>query len=132
MTTDTAAALHLSSRTWRPALLMAIVVASKVVYDEKVFLADYREQLPQCERKFDVRHLAALDRRGRAVAQHLARPEQAIVWNDHICAIAWCHSCVRGHSRAISTQPNEHAASLWGRPHLVRAREERRRDGEAA
>ena len=25
---------------------MAIVVSSKVVYDEKVFLADYREQLP--------------------------------------------------------------------------------------
>ena len=40
------APLPLSARTWRPALLMAIVVASKVVYDEKVFLADYREMLP--------------------------------------------------------------------------------------
>ena len=38
---------HLSVRNWRPTLLMAIVVASKVVYDEKVYLADYREQLPQ-------------------------------------------------------------------------------------
>jgi hypothetical protein len=47
MTTDTAAPLHILPRTWRSALLMAIVVASKVVYDEKVFLADYREQLPQ-------------------------------------------------------------------------------------
>jgi hypothetical protein len=40
------APLSISARTWRPALLMAIVVASKVVYDEKVFLADYRDQLP--------------------------------------------------------------------------------------
>ena len=39
--------LLLSSRNWRPALLIAIIVASKVVYDEKVFLADYRDQLPQ-------------------------------------------------------------------------------------
>ena len=39
--------LVVSARTWRPALLMAIVIASKVVYDEKVFLADYREQLPE-------------------------------------------------------------------------------------
>lgn len=40
------APLLLTSRTWRPALLIAIVIASKVVYDEKVFLADYRDQLP--------------------------------------------------------------------------------------
>ena len=38
--------LVVCARTWRPALLVAIVIASKVVYDEKVFLADYREQLP--------------------------------------------------------------------------------------
>ena len=42
---------QLAARNWRPALLMAIVVASKVVYDEKVFLADYREQLPQLNLK---------------------------------------------------------------------------------
>ena len=47
MTTRAEAPLHLTPQTWRPALLMAIVVASKVVYDEKVFLQDYREQLPQ-------------------------------------------------------------------------------------
>ena len=39
--------LVVCERTWRPALLMSIIVASKVVYDEKVFLADYREQLPE-------------------------------------------------------------------------------------
>ena len=39
--------LTLCARTWRPALLIAIVVASKVVYDEKVYLADYREMLPE-------------------------------------------------------------------------------------
>lgn len=39
--------LILSARNWRPVVLMAIVIASKVVYDEKVFLADYRDQLPQ-------------------------------------------------------------------------------------
>ena len=39
--------LVICERTWRPALLMSIIVASKVVYDEKVFLADYREQLPE-------------------------------------------------------------------------------------
>lgn len=38
--------LVLSARTWRPSLLMAIVIASKTIYDEKVFLADYRTQLP--------------------------------------------------------------------------------------
>ena len=36
----------LSSSTWRPMLLMAFVVASKIIYDEKVFIADYRDQLP--------------------------------------------------------------------------------------
>lgn len=39
--------LTLCARTWRPALLMAIVIASKVVYDEKVYLADYRDMLPE-------------------------------------------------------------------------------------
>ena len=34
-------------RTWRPSVLTAIVVASKIVYDEKVYLADYREQLSE-------------------------------------------------------------------------------------
>ena len=38
--------LTLNAWTWRPTLLTAIIVASKVVYDEKVFLADYRDQLP--------------------------------------------------------------------------------------
>ena len=38
--------LVISARTWRPTLLMGIVVASKIIYDEKVFLADYRDQLP--------------------------------------------------------------------------------------
>ena len=37
------------ARTWRSALLTAIIVASKVVYDEKVFLADYYDQLPDLE-----------------------------------------------------------------------------------
>lgn len=41
------ASFHLSCRTWRPSVLTAIVVASKIVYDEKVYLADYRDQLPQ-------------------------------------------------------------------------------------
>jgi len=41
------ALLILSARNWRPLVLMAIAIASKVVYDEKVFLADYRDQLPQ-------------------------------------------------------------------------------------
>lgn len=39
--------LALSARTWRPAVLISIIIASKVVYDEKVFLADYREMLPE-------------------------------------------------------------------------------------
>lgn len=39
--------LVLCARTWRPATLIAIVIASKVVYDEKVFLSDYREMLPE-------------------------------------------------------------------------------------
>ena len=39
--------LVLAARTWRCALLTAIVIASKVVYDEKVFIADYRDQLPE-------------------------------------------------------------------------------------
>ena len=38
--------LVMSARTWRPTLLMGIVVASKIIYDEKVFLADYRDHLP--------------------------------------------------------------------------------------
>lgn len=38
--------LVVCARTWRPTLLIAIVVASKIIYDEKVFLADYRNQLP--------------------------------------------------------------------------------------
>jgi hypothetical protein len=39
--------LAVTARTWRPAALLAIIVASKVVYDEKVFLADYRDMLPE-------------------------------------------------------------------------------------
>lgn len=54
--------LTLSARTWRPALLMAIVLASKIVYDEKVFLADYRQQLPQYDLKYaPQQELAFLD-----------------------------------------------------------------------
>ena len=40
------AKLRLSPSTWRPLLIVAIAIASKVVLDEKVFLGDYCELLP--------------------------------------------------------------------------------------
>ena len=39
-------ALALTRRTWRCVLLTAIVVSTKVVFDETVFLADFRDRLP--------------------------------------------------------------------------------------
>ena len=41
--------LVVSARTWRVALLVALIVASKVVFDEEVFLGDFRERLPWLE-----------------------------------------------------------------------------------
>ena len=40
------AKLRLSPSTWRPLLIVAIAIASKVVLDEKVFLGGYCELLP--------------------------------------------------------------------------------------
>ena len=44
------AKLRLSPSTWRPLLIVAIAIASKVVLDEKVFLGDYCELLPSSPR----------------------------------------------------------------------------------
>ena len=37
--------LVVAPRTWRVALLMALVIASKVVFDEDVFLGDFRSKI---------------------------------------------------------------------------------------
>ena len=39
-------ALVITPRTWRTALLVAMVIASKVVSDEDVYLGDFRENIP--------------------------------------------------------------------------------------
>ena len=38
--------LFINRCTWRCSVMSALIVASKVVYDDKVFLADYKDQLP--------------------------------------------------------------------------------------
>lgn len=44
----------LTRRTWRPVLLVALIIASKSVYDESMHLSDFRERLPQ----LNLAHLA--------------------------------------------------------------------------
>ena len=60
------AKLRLSPSTWRPLLIVAIAIASKVVLDEKVFLGDYCELLPS---------LSLLGLRALTEARHHARSE---------------------------------------------------------
>ena len=69
------AKLRLSPSTWRPLLIVAIAIASKVVLDEKVFLGDYCELLPS----LSLLGLRALTeaRRRRPQRADLSRPRPA-------------------------------------------------------
>ena len=65
------AKLRLSPSTWRPLLIVAIAIASKVVLDEKVFLGDYCELLPSLS-LLGLRALTEARRRRRARAPRAA------------------------------------------------------------
>ena len=99
--TNPAAPLLLSSRTWRPALLMAIVVASKVVYDEKVFLADYREQLPRyCLKHAPQQELAFLTLLGYNTTVRRGEYARYYYALEDVARIEWERSAAEGTSMA--------------------------------
>lgn len=70
------AKLRLSPSTWRPLLIVAIAIASKVVLDEKVFLGDYCELLPSLS-LLGLRALTEARRRRPQRAAALCRPRPA-------------------------------------------------------
>ena len=70
------AKLRLSPSTWRPLLIVAIAIASKVVLDEKVFLGDYCELLPSLS-LLGLRALTEARRRRPQRAGALCRPRSA-------------------------------------------------------
>ena len=108
--TNPAAPLLLSSRTWRPALLMAIVVASKVVYDEKVFLADYREQLPRyCLKHAPQQELAFLTLLGYNTTVRRGEYARYYYALEDVARIEWERSAAEGTSMASRAQ----SASEW-------------------
>ena len=72
------AKLRLSPSTWRPLLIVAIAIASKVVLDEKVFLGDYCELLPSLS-LLGLRALTEARRRRQQRAAALCRPRPAPV-----------------------------------------------------